>query len=192
MTESNPEPGYTVVNLTIRIVVIALTLVGNSLVLVTLRKSENFSQVTRHLIGHVAVADILFGVSTTIYSFLIYVGARSCGACLAISVWINLTSGLCSCWGVSLIFLDVYLSVRRQSPAQPGLCLQKARWCIVSVWVLTVAYSLVFVVLKTPTTVTETTVKSDAFKNSSLAFAGFVVFVMVVTAVLMILTFVTI
>ena len=82
MTESNPEPGFTAVNLTIRIVIITATLVGNTLILVVLRKSENFSQVTRHLIGHVAVADILFGCFVTIYSSLIFEEATSCRACL--------------------------------------------------------------------------------------------------------------
>ena len=82
MTESNPVAGYFVINMTVRMLIITATLVGNSLILVVLRKSKNFSQVTRHLIGHVAVADILFGCSLTIYSSLIFGKATSCGVCL--------------------------------------------------------------------------------------------------------------
>ena len=103
-----------------------------------------------------------------------------------------MTSGLCSCWGVTLILLDNYLSVRKESPAQPGLCLKKARWCVISGWVLTAAYCPVFFLLIAPSTVTDTTLNSRAFTNSSLAFAVFVLVVSVIATVLMILTFVTI
>ena len=144
------------------------------------------------LLDMLLLQTFFFGCFVTIYSSLIFGEATSCRVCLAISLWIGMSSGLCSCWGVSLIFLDTYLSARRQSPAHPGLCLQKARWCIISGWVLTAAYCLMFFLLKAPTIVTATTLKSPAFKNTSFPFAVFMTVVLVVTVVLMILSFVKI
>ena len=55
---------------------------------------------------------------------------------------IIMISGLCSCWSICLVFLDNYLSVRRKGPAEPGLSLIKARWCIVCGWVLAIIYGM--------------------------------------------------
>ena len=101
MDESQSEQGYTVVNMSVRMVVVAVNLVGNSLILAVVRKSQNFSLVTRHLIGHVAVADIIFGCSMVIHGFLILAGSMSYPACLGITT-IAIISGLCSCWGIFL------------------------------------------------------------------------------------------
>ena len=152
MDDSASELGYAVVNMTVRMVVVAVNLVGNSLILVVLKTSQNFSQVTRHLIGHVAVADIGFGCSMTIHAFLILGEAMNYSACLGITT-IAIISGLCSCWGICLVFLDSYLSVRKLSPAETGLSLQKARWCMAGGWMLTAVYSLVFL-LEAPKNIT--------------------------------------
>ena len=111
MTESNSGLGYTVVNMTVRMIIIAVNLVGNSFILAVLRKSQNFSCVTRHLIGHVAIADIVFGCSGAVHASVILGEAMSYEACLGITT-VAIISGLCSCWGICLVFLDNYLSVK--------------------------------------------------------------------------------
>ena len=70
MTESNYELGYSVVNMTVRLIIVAVNLVGNSLILAVVRKTQHFSRVTRHVIGHVAIADIVFGCSMIFQAFL--------------------------------------------------------------------------------------------------------------------------
>ena len=176
MDESQSEQGYTVVNMSVRMVVVAVNLVGNSLILAVVRKSQNFSFVTRHLIGHVAVADIMFGCSMVIHGFLILAGSMSYPACLGITT-IAVISGLCSCWGIFLVFLDNYLSVQRLGPAaaDKGLTLQKARWCIVSGWMLSVLHSLVFL-LDAPKDLTTTncSLGGPAYTYSSLLSLGIV------------------
>ena len=141
MTESNSELGYIMINMTVRMMIIAVNLVGNSLILAVVRKSQNFSRVTRHLIGHVAVADIAFGCSMMFQASLTLGKVESYQACLG-SMTIIIISGLCSCWSICLVFLDNYLSVRRKGPAEPGLSLLKARWCIVCGWVLSIIYGV--------------------------------------------------
>ena len=194
MTESNSEQGYTVVNMTVRMMLIAVNLVGNSLILAVMQKSRNFSCVTRHLIGHVAVADIVFGCSMTVHASMILGEAMSNQACLGITT-VGMISGLCSCWGVCLVFLDNYLSVRRQGPAEPGFSFSKAQWCLVSGWVLTTIYIVVFFLLDTPKNITTAncSVGGPLFTDRSMfSFGIFVLLVSVITMSFMFITLYTI
>ena len=141
MTGPFSEPRYTVVAMIVRVMIIAVSLVGNTFILAVLRKSQNFSRVTRHLIGHVAIADVAYACSMTFHTSLILGESRSYLACLG-STMTAMISVLCGCWSVCLIFLDNYLSVRKKGPAQPGFSLPKARWCIVCGWVLAIIYNV--------------------------------------------------
>ena len=184
MTEPTSEPGYTVVNMTVRVMIIVVSLVGNCLILAAVRKSQHFSRVTRHLIGHVAIADIVFVCSVMFNTYLILQESRSYQACLGSSM-AGMVSGLCSCWSVCLIFLDNYLSVRRKGPAEPGFSLPKARWCIVCGWLVTIIY-IVYVVYylpDAPKSITTICRPGLLFTDKSLLSVG--VLILVVTAVTM-------
>ena len=152
MTES--ELGYnTMINLLVRMIIVLFNLAGNSLILAVVRRSQNFSRVTRHLIGHVAVADIGFGCTMTVHAFLTLSGAMNYPACLAITTIGNIT-GLSSCWGIFVVLLDNYLSVRLTGQAEAaGLSLPKARWCILSGWTLIGMLLMVFL-LEAPKDIT--------------------------------------
>ena len=190
MTESNSEPGYTVVNMTIRIMTIAVNFVGNSIILAVVRKSQNFSRVTRHLIGHVAIADIVFGCSLMFHTSLVLGEAMSYGVCLG-STMVGIISSRCSCWSVCLVFLDNYLSVRKKGPAEPGLSLPKARWCIICGWGLITIYSAYMMnfLQDAPKNITTHCIPTLLFTERSLFFAGIVV--LVLTAVTIFFMFLT-
>ena len=155
MAESNSGSGYTVVNLSVRMIFVVVNLIENSVILVFVPKSHNLSYVTRHLIGQIAIADIGFGLFMAVHAFLVLGGATmDYPICLGLTT-IAIISGLYSCWGICLVFLDNYLSVRRTGPAQTGLSLREARWCIISGWMLSVIGSLVYL-LEAPTNITTT------------------------------------
>ena len=169
--------------------IVAINLVGNSLILTVVRKSKHFSRVTRHLIGHVAVADITFGCSLIIHASFSFGDAMSFRSCLGIAT-VGIISSLCSCC-VCLIFVDNYLSVRRQSPAQPGLSLQKARLCVIGGWVFSATFTLVFYLLDAPKNMSTTECRfgSPAFTDTSLLATG--IFVLIVSVVTMFFMFAT-
>ena len=113
-------------------------------------------------------------------------------ACLG-SITVNVISGTCSFWSICLVFLDNYLSVRRIGPADPGLSLTKARWCIVCGWVLVTIYSVVGMFFQAPPENIATNCSTSLLTDGSLLSLGvFILAVIVVTMFFMLMTLYTI
>ena len=127
----------------VSLVFIASGLAGNFLILLVIRTSRNFSRVTRHLIGHLAITDMIFAANLVTHHVFRLTKMTSYHACVGITCGV-IVSGICSCLGICLVFLDKYIAVRALNTTKGGLSLQKARICIVSCWIISILYSLIY------------------------------------------------
>ena len=95
----------------IRAFIILASIFGNSLILSAVKYSKHFTRVTRHLIGHLAIADLLYGCVFLIHTGLQFGQQLTYPACIWITMGL-VTSGSCSAYGISLVCLENYMSIR--------------------------------------------------------------------------------
>jgi hypothetical protein len=147
MTPEDAVADVEMVTLVPRLMVSVFNLAGNLLILEVIRKSRNFSQVTRHLIAHLACADILYGTALFVHSSLLVVyGTMPYRACMGF-VTAGMMSGLMSCWGIGLVFLENFLSVRHiLKTIREGLSLRNARLCMLCGWLVVAVSNTVYLV----------------------------------------------
>ena len=95
----------------IRLYIVLVNIFGNSLILSAVRYSKHFTVVTCHLIGHFAVADLLYGCAFGVHAGLVLGQRMTYPACLAITLAL-VTSGMFSSYGICLVCLENYISIR--------------------------------------------------------------------------------
>ena len=154
----------------VSLVFITSGLAGNFLILLVIRTSRNFSRVTRHLIGHLAIADMIFAANLVTHHVLRLTKMMSYHACVGITCGI-IVSGMCSCLGICLVFLDKYIAVRALNTTNGGLSLQKARSCIISSWIMAILYSLIYLLNAPKETTTLRCVVGESGYCKSLIFS---------------------
>ena len=128
----------------VNVVIFTVNILGNSLILLVVRYSKYFSHVTRHLVVHVAVTDILFGCIIVLPMFF-NTGLLKWTSYICIIVQsLEMTSSACSGFGICLILVENYLSVRHiDSQGGTHMSLRKARISIVSFWIMLFIIQLV-------------------------------------------------
>ena len=66
MNDPNAVSTAMMVEVVVSIAIFTLNIHGNSLILLVVKYSKYFNCVTRHLIAHVAIADIVYGCSVVL------------------------------------------------------------------------------------------------------------------------------
>ena len=166
MTDSQDSTAL-MVEVVISTVILIMNIFGNSLILLVIKHSKYFKHVTCHLVAHVAVADIIFGCSVVL-KMIITLGLldSTLDICFPILILQQVTSA-CSGFGICLILVENYLSVRHlSSSGGTNMTLCKAQMSIVSFWVMYVILQLVPVyVMSQP----EVPVSSSSCKVAGMA-----------------------
>ena len=123
-----------------------INIIGNSLILLAVQYSKYFSHVTRHLIAHVAVEDILFGCNVMLRTIFssghLQWTIQNCIITTSVACGSSLGSG----FGICLILVENYLTSRNLM-AKGGIhmTLRKARACIICFWITAFILPLVIV-----------------------------------------------
>ena len=112
MTDSQDSTAL-MVQVTISAVIFIMNILGNSLILLVVKYSKYFSHVTCHLVAHVAVADIIFGCCVVLRMFFETGLLRwTSDSCIIIGQSLVMATSACSGFGICLILVENYLSVR--------------------------------------------------------------------------------
>ena len=127
-----------------------LVLFGNALILLAIRYSKSLRKVTYLFIGHLATADLLFGLTTCVRCIFIIISKMDDAyPCLASNAMV-VASGGASMTGILLLCLDAYLSVRH-SVTLSGVFTTRLAWHLIVVsWVFWLAFSVLGVALADP------------------------------------------
>ena len=133
-----------IINLALRGAVVVFNIFGNSLILVAVTRSKVFNRLTRHLISHVALADLVFGVAVGMHSILLYGGLMTYEACIIVCLFL-LSSGACSGLGICLVLVENYMSVR-QINSQTGMkiTLPMAWGFTISFWIIMLSLGITY------------------------------------------------
>ena len=119
----------------IRVSLSPLILIGNLLILVTIRKSKSLHRVTFYLLGNLAVADFLFGLVTGLRNALALSGILSGYWCLSVRGFVMM-SGEGSLTGTLLLCLQNFLCVQFPIRFKSGLSTRFA-WLLMTIfWLL--------------------------------------------------------
>ena len=128
------------------LVAIVLSVIfGNALILLAVRFSKVFTDVTRHLIGHIAVADMLFGLVLMTSTIASIIGFMTYELCIVLTL-LGVSSSMESGFGICLVLVENYLSVRGlSSPAGFSLTVRTAQICILSFWAFMTVLILTYI-----------------------------------------------
>ena len=133
----NVSDEVVIVIMVIRVVIFTVNILGNSLILLVVRYSKYFRHVTRHLVVHVAVTDILFGCIIVLHT-VFNTGFLKWTSYICIIVQsLEMVTSAAIGFGICLILVENYLSVRHlDSQGGTHMSLGKVQISIVSFWIL--------------------------------------------------------
>ena len=135
-----------IISMVMRAAFVAFNIFGNSLILTAVTQSKVFNRLTRHLIGHLAFADLVFGITMAIHAILFYGQLMTYEACIIVTLFL-LSSSACSDLGICLVLAENYISVR-QINSQTGMkmTLRMAWGFIISFWIIILSLSITYIV----------------------------------------------
>ena len=187
MSDKSSEP--TIAQVATAVTVFIINILGNTIILLVVKYSKYVSHVTRHLIAHVAVADIIFGCAYVIHSVLLQAIydmkiTDTCIISLFFTRTLSITCSVCSAFGICLILTENYLlvnNINSQSGVQLTLC--KARICIVSFWATFCTLQLILITITTNVKVNSVlnTCGAIQFNNLVLAFQMMIIISILIT-----------
>ena len=151
-----------------QVVFFLLVIFGSVLILLAVKFSKVFTSVTRHLIGHIAIADLMFGVTSTATIFVFIGGWMTFESCIAVFL-LTLNSSMGSGFEICLVLSDNYLSVRRLS-SESGftMTVRKARLAITNFWVVLtlLLFSYVFIAPRPTLSVNSCEIQEEFFTQT--------------------------
>ena len=144
MSELDRISSARTVQMVISLTIFVINIFGNSLILLVVKYSKYFSNVSRHLVAHVAAADIWYGCSVVVRTLFNSGQLEWTTDSCAITTTLVFGCSACSGCGICLILVENYLSVRHlASPGGIHMTLCKARICIVSFWTIVIVVIIV-------------------------------------------------
>ena len=175
-------PVSAIVQVVFRTLIFLLVIFGNVLILLAVRFSKVFTSVTRHLIGHIAIADLMFGVTATATPVVFLGGWMTFEACISL---LTLNSSMGSGFGICLVLFDNYLSVRGLS-SQSGLTMtvHKAWIAIAVFWIVMtlLLFSYVFIAPRPTSSVVGCEIQEEFFTQTY-----YIVQVVLITLILVVM-----
>lgn len=130
----------------VQVLLSPLVFLGNVLILVAIRRSRAMKKVTYLFIGHLAVADLLFGVGMCTRFFLIISDNLDKYPCMFAQCFV-ITAGGAGSTGILFLCLEGYLSVKYFMSFKRVFTPRLAWGLIVGCWVFWISMSLLSIVI---------------------------------------------
>ena len=133
-TESNASSTLTIF-VAVQVLLVVFILIGNTLILLAIRKGHLIRKVSYYFIANLAMADIFFGLALALRLVFVLTGSLNTETCVLILVMATVT-GLSSATGILHLCLESYLAVRHIIVFKTAFTPKVAWALIVSSWLV--------------------------------------------------------
>ena len=132
------EEGFTrpiseLIPLLVPLVIVPFALSGNSTILYAIRKFKSLHKVTYHLLGNLAVADILLALTITVLCSFNLANKLDKYSCIIASFFVLVSSGA-SISGTVIVCLHTYFAVRFPDQFRSGFTRKVAAALVIGAW----------------------------------------------------------